>query len=152
MHHRKVYVIRNKQNNKGYVGSTSKSIERRLSEHHDAAYPGRTRDDGTLFPLHAAIQKYGIENFDIEILEDGLDLQTAQDAETEYIENLETHATVHRRGYNATWGGEEPDFNLPPKHGGNRCPKCHKGTLKHRTGPYGPFRGCSNYPKCKFTD
>lgn len=29
------------------------------------------------------------------------------------------------------------------------CPKCH-GTLVERKGKYGPFIGCSNYPKCKF--
>lgn len=31
----------------------------------------------------------------------------------------------------------------------NICPRC-KGTLVRRTGKYGDFWGCSNYPKCKF--
>ena len=30
------------------------------------------------------------------------------------------------------------------------CPKCG-GTLVERTGRYGSFYGCSNYPKCRFT-
>ena len=30
------------------------------------------------------------------------------------------------------------------------CPRCG-GTLVERTGKYGKFKGCSNYPKCKFT-
>ncbi len=30
------------------------------------------------------------------------------------------------------------------------CPKC-KGRLVERTGKYGKFIGCSNYPKCKYT-
>lgn len=30
------------------------------------------------------------------------------------------------------------------------CPKC-KGTLARRKGAFGEFRGCINYPKCKFT-
>ena len=30
------------------------------------------------------------------------------------------------------------------------CPKCG-GTLVRRTGRYGSFYGCSNYPKCRFT-
>lgn len=30
------------------------------------------------------------------------------------------------------------------------CPSCG-GHLRARTGPYGPFLGCSNYPSCKFT-
>ena len=32
----------------------------------------------------------------------------------------------------------------------NICPKCG-GKLVTRQGKYGRFRGCSNYPKCKFT-
>lgn len=32
----------------------------------------------------------------------------------------------------------------------NICPKCG-GKLIKRTGKYGEFLGCSNYPKCKFT-
>ena len=31
-----------------------------------------------------------------------------------------------------------------------RCPRCG-GELKLRQGKYGPFYGCSNYPKCRFT-
>ena len=30
------------------------------------------------------------------------------------------------------------------------CPKCN-GVLIERSGPYGKFLGCSNYPKCNFT-
>jgi coenzyme F420-reducing hydrogenase gamma subunit len=30
------------------------------------------------------------------------------------------------------------------------CPKCG-GSLVKRTGRYGSFYGCSNYPKCRFT-
>lgn len=29
------------------------------------------------------------------------------------------------------------------------CPKC-SGTLAKRSGPYGEFYGCSNYPKCRY--
>lgn len=32
----------------------------------------------------------------------------------------------------------------------NRCPKCG-GVLIVRKGKYGTFKGCNNYPKCKFT-
>lgn len=31
------------------------------------------------------------------------------------------------------------------------CPKC-KGMLKLRSGKFGQFYGCSNYPKCKYTE
>jgi DNA helicase-4 len=29
------------------------------------------------------------------------------------------------------------------------CPKCHQGTMVRRTGPYGPFLGCSAFPACR---
>ena len=32
------------------------------------------------------------------------------------------------------------------------CPKCKDGKLKLRKSIYGSFLGCSNYPKCKFTE
>lgn len=32
----------------------------------------------------------------------------------------------------------------------NICPKCG-GVLEKRSGKYGDFMGCSNYPKCKYT-
>lgn len=32
-----------------------------------------------------------------------------------------------------------------------KCPKCD-GSLIERTGKFGNFMGCSNYPKCKHTD
>lgn len=31
------------------------------------------------------------------------------------------------------------------------CPGCKKGTLVHRTGPHGPFLGCSTFPRCRHT-
>jgi len=34
--------------------------------------------------------------------------------------------------------------------GSNSCPKCG-GELITRKGKYGDFRGCKNYPKCRFT-
>jgi len=38
----------------------------------------------------------------------------------------------------------------PPKETGEACPKCKDGKLMERTGKFGLFIACSNYPKCKF--
>lgn len=38
------------------------------------------------------------------------------------------------------------------KEEGKVCPKCKEGKLVLRNGVYGAFFGCSNYPKCKFTE
>ncbi|MDR1425891.1 MAG: type I DNA topoisomerase [Rickettsiales bacterium] len=38
--------------------------------------------------------------------------------------------------------GQKPD---------NRCPSCGNGTLGLRTGKFGVFLACSNYPECRYT-
>lgn len=32
----------------------------------------------------------------------------------------------------------------------NKCPRC-QGTLVTRIGKFGEFKGCTNFPSCKFT-
>lgn len=32
------------------------------------------------------------------------------------------------------------------------CPVCASGTLEIKTGKYGVFKGCSNFPKCHYTE
>jgi len=31
-----------------------------------------------------------------------------------------------------------------------KCPKCRTGNLILRTGKFGDFYGCTNYPNCKY--
>lgn len=105
-----VYLIRNKRNEKGYVGITSKPLELKLSEHLDEAYPGRRNRTGTLYALHAAIQKYGEDEFAIELLEDGLSLEQALRRQTHFIAKLQTYGGGRgKRGYNQTRGGKIPE-------------------------------------------
>ena len=40
----------------------------------------------------------------------------------------------------------DPNVTLP-----GHCPRCKSGRLVYKQGPYGLFRGCSNYPSCRFT-
>ena len=155
----KVYVIRNAENNKGYVGITTKPLSYRLNEHFESAIDPRTREDGTPFPLSGAIGKYGQNRFNIRLLEKGLTLDKAQLRETHWISELRTHATVHRTGYNLTWGGEDPDFD-PAQYTklhefefveGDYCPNCDTGALSRRYGQYGAFLSCENRSECGFT-
>lgn len=39
-----------------------------------------------------------------------------------------------------------------PEKTGRSCPECRTGELVIRTGTYGKFISCSNYPKCKYTE
>lgn len=46
---------------------------------------------------------------------------------------------------------DEEGQPLPePKGTGEKCPKCDEGELVAKTGRFGPFVGCSNYPACKY--
>lgn len=44
---------------------------------------------------------------------------------------------------------EEEATRLRKKYDPNICPECG-GILRERSGPYGRFMGCSNYPKCRY--
>jgi DNA topoisomerase-1 len=37
-----------------------------------------------------------------------------------------------------------------PADTGEPCPECGEGTLVQRASRYGPFKGCSRYPKCRY--
>ncbi len=41
------------------------------------------------------------------------------------------------------------DTHLVKRIGGERCPRCGRGVLVLRSGKFGEFWGCSNYPTCK---
>ena len=34
----------------------------------------------------------------------------------------------------------------------NQCPCCHVGEVVEKTGRYGKFRGCTNFPNCKYIE
>ena len=88
-----IYKFTNKINGKIYIGQ-SVNIERRIREHF-------CRHDGT--PFHLALEKYGRDNFIIEILEE-CNIDVLNDREKYYISlyNSENKS----KGYNRTSGGE----------------------------------------------
>lgn len=92
-----IYVITNNINGKQYVGKTHYSIEKRFQEHlHDSK---RKRCEKR--PLYSAINKYGSENFSIELLEE-CSVDEVADREIYWIDKLNTY----HYGYNATHGGD----------------------------------------------
>ena len=90
-----IYKIINDINNKVYVGKTEFSIEKRFKEHCRDAF----RDRNEKRPLYAAMRKYGVEHFKIELIE-----------ETENPEEKEIYWSGYfdgyTQGYNATKGGD----------------------------------------------
>lgn len=93
-----IYKATNLLSNKSYVGKTEKTFDERKSNHLNDA----KRDKG--FAFHAAIRKYGEENFVWEVVEDNIiDEVTLNQKEEHYIALYESFGP---KGYNMTKGGE----------------------------------------------
>ena len=92
-----IYKITNILNGKSYIGKTMLTVQERWHEHcHDYQ-----RDRYEKRPLYAAMNKYGIENFIIEQVEECSDIDL-NEKECFWIEYYGTF----KNGYNATLGGD----------------------------------------------
>lgn len=97
-----VYKLTNKINGMGYVGKAKDSY-RRMWEH----MTGKTMrgaKKGKLQYVDAAIQKYGWENFDVEMLETNIDLSMLLEREGSWMRECDTLAP---KGYNILKPGVE---------------------------------------------
>ena len=90
-----IYQITNDINGKIYIGKTEFSIEKRIKEHCQDAF----LDINEKRPLYAAMRKYGIEHFHIELIEE---TDSPEEREVFWIENKRSF----KNGYNATVGGD----------------------------------------------
>lgn len=91
-----IYKITNLLNNKVYIGKTDiHTIEERFKEHIKDSYKYIDR------PLYRAFNKYGIENFKIEEIEQ-CDIKDSCEREKYWIE----YYNSYKYGYNATLGGD----------------------------------------------
>ena len=94
-----IYKITNDVNGKIYVGKTRQSIHKRWLQHQYEARSDRVKHR----PLYQAIQKYGIEHFHIETIEE---TDNPEEREIYWIEKLGSF----KNGYNATFGGDGKPF------------------------------------------
>lgn len=92
-----IYKITNLINGKSYIGKTLSTIEERWKEHCRDARRERCEKR----PLYSAINKYGIENFKVEQIEE-CDDNIVNEREVYWIEYFGTF----KNGYNATIGGD----------------------------------------------
>lgn len=90
-----IYQITNDVNGKIYIGKTEFSISKRFEEHCADAF----RDRSEKRPLYAAMRKYGIEHFHIELIEE---TDNPNEREIYWIEQKGSF----KNGYNATLGGD----------------------------------------------
>ena len=136
-----IYKITNKINGHSYIGM-SKNIEKRWSDHKTKAYTSNREDDKRKV-LYIAIRKYGVENFDFEILEECPvnDIEYMKSREVYWIKYYNTYEDKNH--YNETPGGDIPGKNtvhLGEEHGMARlteedvisCRKCYKEGKRSR--------------------
>jgi group I intron endonuclease len=87
-----IYKISNTINNKVYIGRTCFSIETRFKQHVIEA------NGGCNYKLHAAMRKYGIDKFSIEIIDIATSIEELKLLETKWIQQENSFVN----GYNAT--------------------------------------------------
>ena len=90
-----IYKITNDINGKIYIGKTYNSIEKRFKEH----CKDRLKRKCEQRPLYSAMNKYGIEHFHVELVEE---TDNPEEREIYWIE----YYGSFKNGYNATTGGD----------------------------------------------
>lgn len=95
-----IYKITNKINGKSYIGQTT-DYQRRFREHRNKGYGEEPNK-----PLYNAFDKYGVNNFDFEVIED---LTENYNEREKYW--IQYYNTLLPNGYNVEPGGEEPPLN-----------------------------------------
>lgn len=93
----KIYIIKNKLNNKIYIGQTVLSIQERFKTHLKLA---RTLETSQY--IHKAINKYGKENFTINLLQCNIPSQKELNNWEEFY--IKTYNSLNK-GYNLCPGG-----------------------------------------------
>lgn len=101
-----IYKFTNKQNGKSYIGQ-SVDISQRIKDHEQRAFNNYPSNKEYEKSFYRALRKYGINNFDFEILE-LCDKNKLNEREKYYIELYDSY----KNGYNETLGGD----NVVPPH------------------------------------
>lgn len=93
----RIYKYTNLINGKIYIGQTTQTLERRHAKHLCQL------SDNTYF--HRALEKYGAENFKLELVEDNIPCDELDEREKYWINEYESFYTLGK-GYNLTAGGK----------------------------------------------
>lgn len=95
----RVYIITNTVNDMKYVGVTSQSLKERFRQHISHAVYKQSKS-----LIHQAMREYGVDKFEIHLIEDGIPENHAEDAEIKYVQQYDTYY-ARGNGYNMTLGG-----------------------------------------------
>lgn len=92
-----IYIIRNKINDKVYIGQTTTNLKTRFNQHCK-----KSTLKNRHYKLYNAIKKYGRDNFYIGVIEDNIKIEELDQKEIYYIEKFNSYYN----GYNSTKGGD----------------------------------------------
>lgn len=120
----KLYIVWNDINDKLYVGVTTRKVHRRFHEHIYAALTNKDK-----YQFHAAIRKYGAENFHVECLLDDIPFERLPLFEVACI----AYYNSYRNGYNATPGGDGKGIEVSEETR-QKMSKIHKGKIPWNKG------------------
>jgi len=98
-----IYKATNNQNNKSYIGLTTRSLHQRKLEHLQHARANKRQ-----YSIYHAIRKYGENSFTWEVINQTTDKNKLQELEKYYIKKYNTFYD----GYNQTKGGEGGELPL----------------------------------------
>lgn len=87
-----IYIVKNKINNKIYIGQTRNDLKKRWQDHLGASRRG------SLAPIHQAIRKYGVDCFVLEILYSCNSLEEMDAKEIEFIKQMAPQYNIHHGG------------------------------------------------------
>lgn len=110
-----IYIIKNKVNNKHYVGKTSTGVNARCRRHVRNAYNPESSTYNTVFSQ--AIRKYGVENFELEKVCEYPNITEEELYEKEIEKIKEYNSCIlfeNGHGYNMTYGGDGVSQKLMP--------------------------------------
>lgn len=94
-----IYKVKNKINGKIYIGQTIRDLNKRISGH-----IRESKLEGGNKPFVNAIKKYGIENFEWEIIDEATSLDELDEKEVYWINE---HNSLTPNGYNVLGGGQK---------------------------------------------
>lgn len=99
-----IYKYQNKINKKVYIGQ-SINLKQRKMAHKSSAFNEKAKDYNS--QLHQAIRKYGLENFDYEIIAEISNEEYSKDMLNDLEKYFIKYYNSYKEGYNATPGGED---------------------------------------------
>lgn len=112
-----IYRFKNKVNGKVYIGQTTKPLRKRVIQHMTNSRP-TTNVKKTYF--HNALNKYGFENFDLDIIERCASQEELDEREIYWIAYY--RSTDKKYGYNTDTGGRNGSL-------GRKLSKEHRAKL-----------------------